>query len=135
MIIISIIILAVLGFGISLYTYVVENKIKKDSNYKPACDLSDRISCSKPMLSPYGNIFFFSNAVAGMLYYILIGLLAYVQAVNLLLIATVGGFLFSLILAYLLYFKIKAICLLCTSLYIVNIALLILSIKLWNLSV
>ena len=57
-----IVLLAVLGFGISLYTYITEQKVKLNPEYKPVCDLSDRISCSKPMKSQYANIFFLSNA-------------------------------------------------------------------------
>ncbi len=113
-------VLAALGFGISLYTYLLERRVKQEPNYKPVCDLSDRISCSKPMKGPYANIFFFSNAVVGMMFYVVIGLLAMMHAQTLLFIAALGGCLVSCVLAYLLYFKIKSLCLLCTSLYIIN---------------
>lgn len=118
-----ILILAALGFCISLYAYFVEAKIKEEPTYKPACDLSDRISCSAPLRSQYSNIFYFSNSIIGMAYYILIAALAWLMLDKLLMIATVGGILVSLILAYLLYFKIRSLCIVCTSLYIVNILL------------
>ncbi len=125
-----IIILATIGFFISLYTYWVEQKIKRDSAYKPVCDLSDRISCSKPMLSPYANIFFFSNALISTTYYTAVIFLAYFNMTQLLFILALGACIISAGLAYLLYFKIKSLCLLCTSLYIIN--LLIFGLLLYN---
>ena len=56
-------ILAVLGFALSLYGFMIEEKIKRNSTYKPACDISENISCSKPILSPWGSMFGFSNAI------------------------------------------------------------------------
>lgn len=119
-----IIILAIIGFCISLYTYVLEKKVKENPAFKPVCDLSDRVSCTKPMKSPYANLFFFSNATVGMGYYVLIGLLAYFNMPQLLLIAAIGGVIVSCILAYILYVKIQSLCLLCTSLYIINALIL-----------
>lgn len=126
------IVLSIIGFSISLYTYIVEQKIKSASSYKPVCDISDKISCSKVMKSQYSNIFFFSNAVIGMAFYILVAVLAFLHATKLLLIAAICACLVSCVLAYLLYFKIKSFCILCTSLYIVNFLLLILSISHFN---
>jgi vitamin-K-epoxide reductase (warfarin-sensitive) len=126
---IRILVLAAVGFCISVYTYFLEKKIKEQPNYKPVCDLSDRISCSKPMKSPYASIFYFSNAVVGIAYYLMIIVLALLQMHSLLLFATAAGCIFSAFLAYLLYFKIKSLCLLCTTLYVINILLLILAIR------
>jgi vitamin-K-epoxide reductase (warfarin-sensitive) len=126
---ISILVLAAVGFCISLYTYLLEKKIKKQPNYKSVCDISDRVSCTKPMKSPYASIFYFSNAIVGVAYYLMIIVLALLQMHSLLLFATVIGCIASAFLAYLLYFKIKSLCLLCTSLYIINILLLLLAIR------
>ena len=123
-------ILGLVGFCISLYTFCLEKKVKQDANYKPVCDLSDRISCSKPMKSSYANLFFFSNAFVGIVFYVLILLLAYFDALMLLRVVVIGGCLVSCVLAYLLYFKIKSLCLLCTSLYAINFLLLYFS--LWG---
>lgn len=128
---VAIIILAIIGFCISLYTYTVEKKVRNEPTYQAACDLSDRVSCTKPMRSPYANLFYFSNAVAGMLYYVLVALLAAFDFNLLLQIATIAGFLVSVVMAYLLYVKVQSLCILCTSLYIINIALLILSLYLY----
>jgi uncharacterized membrane protein len=120
---------AILGFAIALYDYIVEKKLKENPAYKPACDLSDRVSCSAVIKSPYSRIFFLSNAVIGIAYYILVAMLASLEMPFLLYIATIGGVLVSIVLAYLLYFKIKSLCIVCTSLYAINLILLLLSIK------
>lgn len=127
---ICIILLAGIGFAFSLYAYIVEKKLKNDPTYKPACDISDRISCSKVATSPYANLFFVSNAVAGMLFYALVILLAVLilhgvlPDERLLMIVLVCGVLMSVYLAYILYTKIKSLCLVCTATYIINAALL-----------
>ena len=121
----TIIILACIGFCISLYAYFVESKMKADPTYKPACDINDRFSCSKPINSQYGAIFFLSNSVWGMIYYVGVATLAYMHAHSALLTLVIAGVIGSVLLAYLLYFKIKTICVVCTSLYIINILLLL----------
>lgn len=122
---IAIIILAAIGFCIALYAYFIESKMKEDANYKPACDINDRVSCSKAINSQYGTLFLISNSVWGMAYYLAVASLAYVHALSALLTLVIIGCLASLFLAYLLYFKIKTMCVICTSLYIINAALLI----------
>lgn len=127
----SIIILAFIGFCISLYAYFTESKIKEDPNYHPACDINDRISCSAPLKSEYSNIFYFSNALMGMVYYVLVGTLAFFDMHRIVLMFTGAGVLITLFLAYLLYFKIKSLCIVCTSLYIVNILLLLFALRIF----
>lgn len=125
---IAVMILAGIGFCISFYAYFVESKMRSDVRYKPACDINDRISCSKAMHSQYANLFFVSNSILGMIYYITVALLAYMSFSTLLITATTLGVIASCGLAYLLYFKIKSLCLVCTSLYVVNALLLLVSI-------
>jgi hypothetical protein len=89
--IISIFVVALVGFGISLYTYLLEEKIKRVPDYKPVCDISDRISCTKPMKSPYATLFYFSNAIVGMVFYALVALLALLEMHKLLIILIIAG--------------------------------------------
>jgi len=121
-----IIILASIGLAISMYSYLIEQKLKKEPNYKPACDLSDKISCTKPMRSQYTNLLYFSNALIGAFQYAVIIALAYFHLTHLLLLAAIANCIASVGLAYLLYFKIRSFCLLCVSLYIVNFLILVL---------
>lgn len=122
----TIILLSLLGFSVSLYAYILEKKIKAYPAYKAACDISDAFSCSKPLLSEYGEIFGFSNSLLGMLFYATMAILAFLDRTNLLFYLSVASLLVSAFLAYILYFRIKTVCLICTSIYLINILLFLL---------
>jgi vitamin-K-epoxide reductase (warfarin-sensitive) len=122
-------ILAILGLLISLYIYHIERNLKKNPAYKPACNLSDKISCTKPIESKYGSFLSISNALWGIMFYSLVALLALFSAKILVLIMTLGSVAVSVFLAYTLYAKLRVVCLMCTALYIVNGLLLYASIK------
>ncbi len=120
-----IMLIALLGLIISLYSYWVERQLLQNVNYKPACDISDHISCSKPFASIYSAVLGISNTVVSIMFYTSMFWLAVGDFNKLLFIGATVSVLFSLYLAYLLYFKIRSLCLICTSLYIVNILLLV----------
>lgn len=125
--ILSIAITALAGFALSLYGYFIEGKILQNPAYKPACDLSDRVSCSKPILSKYGKLFFVSNTLVGMGFYSLVFLLALLGLSQLIFLSACAALGASLVLAYILYFKVGSFCLLCHAIYFVNIVLFVLS--------
>lgn len=127
--IIAIFIVALLGLMLSCYALFIERKVLKDKSYKPVCDINDSVSCSKPILSPYGKLFFFSNALMGIIFYSFMMFLAWYGHPWFLLFASIGACLTSLIFAYILIVKIKSFCLICFAIYLVNALLLILSIK------
>ena len=120
------IILAAIGFCISAYAYFVEQKIRQEPDFKPFCDINDRISCTKPMKSQYSNLFFFSNAFVGMLYYVVVAVLAFFDTNMLLIITASVSMIITCFLAYILYFKIKSFCLLCSSVYLINLIIFLL---------
>lgn len=120
-------ILAFIGFFVAAYAVSLERNIKGNRSYKPACDISDGISCSKVVNSPYSAIFGISNALLGVIYYALIiffqafgftGMVFYMAAL---------GSLFSLYLAFVLYTRIKTFCVVCTTSYIATFLLLVTS--------
>lgn len=113
-------ILATAGLCISLYSFFVEQKIKENEQYKPACDLSDRVSCTKVMRSEYTNLFYVSNSILGALYYLGIIVFTYFQVYTIVALMASAALLLTLYLAYLLIFKIHSLCLVCTSLYVIN---------------
>ncbi len=119
--------LSIIGFLISWYVFTIEHKLKKDKNYKPMCDLSDRISCSKPLLSPYGTLFGIGNSILGMIFYANMFMLALFEFNTLLFYGSIAACISSIIFAYLLYFKIKSFCLVCTAIYIINALMLLVS--------
>ena len=115
---ISIMILSGIGFLVSLYMFYVWMRIKGNSNYKSSCDFSEYISCSKSLKSGY------TNPVAGALFYVIVGVLGFYKMMTPLLIVTVIGGLGTCVIAYLIYFKVKTLCLPCTAVFIVNGVLL-----------
>ncbi len=125
--IISILILSIIGFACSLYLFIVEQKIKVDPLYKAGCDLSDGFSCSKTILSQYGNLFFISNSILGMLLYAVIGSLAILNQANLIFYISIPAILVAIYLAYISYFKIGAFCPVCTATYIIDFIILAIS--------
>lgn len=119
----TIIILALIGLAISAYGIIVERKLKQDAQFKPACDISDKISCSRAFQSPYGKMLGISNIWVSALYYCAILTLTIMHMHTFTLILTLAGVAVSIVFAYILYFKIRTLCPICTSLYVVNIAL------------
>ncbi len=124
-----ILLLSFIGLCISLYAYSVDQNLKKDPTYKPLCNISDRISCSKPIMSPYGKLLGFSNSYLGLVYYPIMALLALVGNKLSIFVLATGSLLFTAYLAYILATKIKSLCLICLSIYAVNISLFVLSLK------
>lgn len=122
-----VIILAIIGLVISLYGIIVERKLQQDTHYKAACDISDAISCTRPFLSPYGKILGISNIWASALYYCVILVLTLLNFSTITFIIACAGVAISVVFAYILYFKIRSLCLICTSLYLINIALVVAS--------
>lgn len=120
-------ILALIGLSLSLYAYHVEQYAGKKKNYKPLCDIRERVSCTKAFTSAYGHTLGTSNSVWGILFYLIMVLLAvfgHIQYIFLLSALAVVG---SVYLAYILYTRIQTLCIICTSIYVVNILLAVIS--------
>ncbi|HLC50284.1 MAG TPA: vitamin K epoxide reductase family protein [Candidatus Nanoarchaeia archaeon] len=127
----SLLILPIIGFLLSLYSFYVERKTQKDSNYKAVCDISDRMSCSKTFTSGYGKLFFgISNGVAGIAFYILVIALNIFGMTKVIFYLSILSLIGSVYLAYVLNFKVKTVCMVCYSIYLVNILLLVFSYRL-----
>ncbi len=110
-----------IGFFLSIYAIYVEYRINKNSNFRAACDISKKVSCSKPIKSAYGHVFGIPNSVIGIIYYPAIIYLSLVALTNHILILSSAALTFSIYLAYALYFKVKSVCPICTSIYAVNV--------------
>ena len=126
---IAILILAAAGFAVSLYAYSVERKLRQDSSYKPACDINNKISCSRAFTSQYGRLLGVSNTLMGMVFYTLIFVLDLLNFNNAVYFFAIAAVTASAILAYFLYVKVKSFCLVCTTVYIINISLLLATLK------
>ena len=123
----KILIISLIGFLLSCYALIVEIKLK-NKKYKAFCDFTEKMSCSKAFSSSYGRIALLPNSLYGIFFYLLILYLAYFNYLNYILYLSILSFIGSILLAYVSYFKLKNFCLVCTSIYIVNILLLIVSI-------
>lgn len=122
---ISVMIIALIGLCLSGYAFFVEQKIAANPTYKPVCDLSDRISCTKPLGSKYGKFFGINNSLFGLIFYTIMIVAALFNAHALMTYGAFAACGVSVVLAYILYFKIHSFCLVCSSIYLVNICLLI----------
>lgn len=119
----TITIIATIGLILSIYALYVERK-SKDKNYKALCDINKGMSCSKTFSSKYGKTFGISNSIYGILFYMLIIILFFINQRNIIFYLAIFSVLGSGYLAYLQYFKIKNFCLVCTLIYLVNLLLL-----------
>ena len=123
----GIVVISSIGFLVCVYGFFIKRNLKLDQDYKAVCDLSDKVSCTKTFLSPWGKLFGISTIYIGMVFYaamILFGLSGQVQLVFL---GAVSACIASLFLAYILYAKIKTFCLVCVTTYVVNVILLVLA--------
>lgn len=120
-------ILGIFGICLSIYAYFLEQKIKTNKNYAPFCDISENVSCSKVVTSKYGTLFAISNSVWGIIFYSAIITASFFNLYKTVFILSAFGFGGSIVLATILYFILKTVCLICTSIYIINILLLITS--------
>lgn len=117
------IILAISGFLVSLATYRIGKKAKENSGYHAFCDFNDRFSCSKVITSPYGAIAGFSNSVYGLCFYAILIFLALAEKTDFIWYLSMAGMMATIFLMYILYFRVKNVCLLCNLIYIINILL------------
>lgn len=115
--------LAGIGLLLSLYTLKVEHKIATKPRAAAVCDISDHVSCTRAFTSEYGKTFGVSNGAWGLIYYLVVLSVATAGFGMILPWLTGAAVLGSCYFAYNLYFKLKDFCVVCTSVYIVNILL------------
>ena len=110
--------LCVIGFGLSLYAFIVQKEKKKRM-----CDLSKNVSCTKAFNSKEAYLFGFSNTILGMLGYPLLYMIFLLGFLEFGFVASVTAGLMSIYLGYVSYVKQRNFCLVCTAIYVVNISL------------
>ncbi len=120
-------VLALLGLLLSCYALYVEWKFHQKKKYHALCDISSAVSCTKAFSSPYGRLFKLPNAFYGVLFYVSVFLFAFYGLPTFVFYGAVLSMLATFVLAYLSYVKMKNLCLVCSSIYVVNILLLIFS--------
>ena len=118
---------SIIGFLLSIYAFFVEKKIKKSNTYKPLCDISKNISCTKAFDSKYGSLTGISNSFAGIFFYLIIFFMAFLGQLNYIFYLAIISVIGSIYLAYTQITKIKSFCLVCSGIYLVNLLLLVFS--------
>ena len=134
-------ILSGIGLILSVYSLYVTLKLKKNNaanntrsktkstkikQYKPICDISDHISCSKAFQSTYGNLAILPNPFFGCIAYALLFFFGNIHWISISL--SVMMLCMSLYLAYISYFKMKNFCIICTAIYALNILIFIMGV-------
>jgi len=123
-------ILGVIGFiGAMLTVYLlhIEAVLAVNHKYKALCDINDKINCTAVAKSQYAHIFGISNAVLGILFYGLVAILDIFGEPQTIFYLSIPAFVFTLFLAYLMFFKIRKLCLVCLATYCINILIFIIS--------
>lgn len=140
---------SLVGLLISIYGYYVEVKAESDHDYKAMCDISETISCTKVFSTPYGKGFGIvakllgedsplnvPNGVFGLAFYSTLLFTAFSKSsfvTKIQLGLAVLSNSLSIYLAYLLYFVIQNLCVVCVSLYAVNFFILLFA--LWKYTI
>jgi uncharacterized membrane protein/protein-disulfide isomerase len=128
---------ALLGLGASSYSAYVHYRLLTDPAYASACDIGSAVSCSTAYESQYGSFFGVPVALEGIVFFIVVGLLAGVAArpasraaatapAYIFAMAAVG-LAFSIYLAFASYVILKTFCILCALTYVAVIGTLIVS--------
>jgi vitamin-K-epoxide reductase (warfarin-sensitive) len=120
-----IVILCIAGFFLSVYALYVERKHAKNQRYKAVCDINEKASCTKAFASKYGKTFGMPNSAYGMVFYAAIFILLFLGFYDYVFYLAILAMMGSVRLAYVLYFKLKDMCIVCTSIYVVNILILV----------
>lgn len=132
-------VLSMLGFVISGYAYTVERRAEEaklmGTEYRAACDIGP-FSCTRVFSSEFGYATQFfglpkvSNALLGMFFYLVEALCCW--SPTLLLLMSAQSVLTSVGLAYVLFFILHDLCIVCCSMYVVNISSAVLSYRWWK---
>lgn len=126
--------LGLVGLAVSGTSAYVHYRLLQDGRYLSFCDINSVVSCTQVYLSRYGSIAEVPVAVAGVLWFCLVLLLAAPR--RLASSENVSAYLFSLstvglavvlYLGYVSFFVLKAVCILCLGTYAAVIAIFIVS--------
>jgi uncharacterized membrane protein/protein-disulfide isomerase len=127
----------VLGLAASNMSSYVHYRLLTDPSYTSFCDVSSTLNCTQAYLSRYGTFWGVPVALAGVLYFVLILLLAAVDirgksparesAPGYIFLLSTIGLAMVMYLAWASYFQLHTVCLFCATTYIAVVAIFILS--------
>ncbi len=128
--------LAVVGVGVSGLIEKVHRQLAADVNYASFCNVSARVNCDVVLGSSYASLAGVSMGLWAILFYLtVIGFAGAMAATSgtqrrdtmakLMVVLAVWGLLFSVYLAFISFAVLHAVCLMCSTLYLVNIGLFV----------
>jgi uncharacterized membrane protein len=131
---------AALGLGASVWSSYVHYALLTRPGYTSICDVNATVSCTQAYLSPYGSIWGIPVALAGVLFFTIVLLLAAMAGRGARRTAqareNVPAYIFAfstiglalvLYLAWASFFKLNAVCLLCAVTYVAVIGIFVVS--------
>jgi len=129
-------VLAVIGFAIGIMLAQVHAGLAADPGYTSFCSINETVDCDRVMSSEYAYAFGVPVAWWALLTYAAVGALALIawraprvsqrrQTATLLFAVAIAGLSYSAFLAYIAFFVLGTVCLLCSGLYVVNLGLLV----------
>jgi vitamin-K-epoxide reductase (warfarin-sensitive) len=121
--------ISLIGLLISIYGFYVQRKKNKNSSYKAVCDINNKFNCSNSLTGEYSKHFGIPNTVYGMFFYTILFILSFLEFPLLIFGLSTIAFLGSFYLAYILYFKVKDVCLVCNAIYLTNLLLFVFSFR------
>ncbi|XP_018497422.1 vitamin K epoxide reductase complex subunit 1 [Galendromus occidentalis] len=130
-----------MGIGVSMYALYVEvNKITTPA-YKPMCDISEHVKCSRVLVSEYSRGFgllgsFFgadsplnmSNCAFGIVFYMIVFCLGFIHQPTVLYLTVwfvVLAYVMSMYLMAVLIFVLSDFCVVCATIYAINTLLML----------
>jgi uncharacterized membrane protein/protein-disulfide isomerase len=126
-----------IGLAASSLSSYVHYRLLTDPSYTSFCDVSSTLNCTQAYLSRYGTFWGVPVALAGVLYFVLILLLAAVDireksparesATGYIFLLSTIGLAMVMYLAWASYFQMHTVCLFCATTYIAVVAIFILS--------
>ncbi|MCP4680398.1 MAG: thioredoxin domain-containing protein [Deltaproteobacteria bacterium] len=128
---------ALLGLGLAAWLTYIHVRVHIDPAYESVCALGEKVNCETIAASAYSVFFGLPVSVWGFVAYAVLMVLAVVEhrrrdgeygAAGLLTVLSVLMAASSLVLAYISFAIIKALCLYCTATYIVNLAVAVMGI-------
>ena len=129
---------AALGLGASSMSSYIHYKLLTDSSYTSLCDVNPALSCSEAYLSPYGSLWGVPVALAGVIFFMVVLLVAGVGArPTSAARESAAAYIFALssiglaVVVYLAWasFQLHTLCLFCATTYVAVIAIFIISAK------
>jgi len=121
-------ILAIIGIILSVYILYVQSRVKKSkrdgTKYQAACDINDKYSCTGVVVTKYGRVLYLSNALIGIMFYLLVIILEQLKQNKEIIYLSYFAVLFSAYLFFTANYKLKKQCIVCNITHIINILIL-----------